>query len=383
MELMDFLRRSVAVEGGWGLAAKLFLVVLVVVVANALVAIALRRLQLRLQATSNPWDDALVDALRRPVTGLVWLLGLSFAAELFRYELEAPADIFDMADPVRDVGVIALIAWFLLRFIRRTEDNLVRIRLERGRPLDHTTIDAVGKLLRLSVVITAVLVVLQTLGFSIAGVLAFGGVGGIAVGLAARDLLANFFGGLTVYLDRPFSVGDWIRSPDRDIEGTVERIGWRQTCIRTFDQRPLYVPNSTFNQIAIENPSRMWNRRIYETTGIRYDDADKMAAIVADVRAMLERHPDIDTGRTLIVNFTSFGPSSLDFFVYTFTRTTEWVRYHAVKQDVLLKIFDIVTGHGAEIAFPTSTLHVPNGLRLVGDEAGFGEAGPLPNPQRA
>ncbi|WP_258868179.1 mechanosensitive ion channel family protein [Alkalilimnicola ehrlichii] len=131
------------------------------------------------------------------------------------------------------------------------------------------------------VIVIAGLVVLQTLGISIAGVLAFGGVGGIAVGFAARDLLANFFGGLTVYLDRPFSVGDWIRSPDREIEGTVERIGWRQTRIRTFDLRPLYVPNSTFNSIALENPSRMSNRRIFETIGIRYNDADKMATIVA------------------------------------------------------------------------------------------------------
>lgn len=381
MEFVEFLRRSITIDGGWGLAAKLFLVVLVVVVVNAVVTITLRRLQQRLQKTSNPWDDALVDAARAPLASFVWLLGLSFVVELLRYELRAPADIFALVDPVRDVGTIALIAWFLLRFIRRAEENLVNNRLAKGRPLDRTTVDAIGKLLRLSVVITAVLVALQTLGFSIAGVLAFGGVGGIAVGLAARDMLANFFGGLTVYLDRPFSVGDWIRSPDRNIEGTVERIGWRQTCIRTFDQRPLYVPNSTFNQISIENPSRMRNRRIFETIGIRYDDADKVDSIVAEVRAMLEQHPEIDTDRTLIVNFTSFGPSSLDFFVYTFTRTTEWVRYHEVKQDVLLKILDIVTDHGAEIAFPTSTLHIPNGLRVTGEDAAAAEV--VPEPQRA
>ncbi|NIP74156.1 MAG: mechanosensitive ion channel, partial [Gammaproteobacteria bacterium] len=119
-----------------------------------------------------------------------------------------------------------------------------------------------------------------------------------------------------VYLDRPFAVGDWIRSPDRDIEGTVEDIGWRLTRIRTFDKRPLYVPNATFSTIAVENPSRMHNRRIYETVGIRYDDADKMGPIVADVRAMLEAHPDIETGRLLMVNFNAFAPSSLDFFIY-------------------------------------------------------------------
>ena len=204
--------------------------------------------------------------------------------------------------------------------------------------------------------VTSGLVILQTLGISVTGVVAFGGIGGIAIGFAAQDILANFFGGLIIYLDRPFSVGDWIRSPDRDIEGTVEDIGWRVTIIRTFDKRPLYVPNSVFTKIAVENPSRMFNRRIYETIGLRYSDAGKMEEIISAVKNMLENHPEIDTENTLIVNFNSMGDSSLDFFVYTFTKTTDWVHYHAVKQDVLLKIIDIIHEHDADIAFPTTTL---------------------------
>ena len=161
-----------------------------------------------------------------------------------------------------------------------------------------------------------------------------------------------------VYLDRPFVVGDWIRSPDRNIEGTVEHIGWRLTIIRTFDQRPLYVPNSVFATISLENPSRMRNRRIYETIGLRYDDVDKLAPIVAEVKEMLHAREDIDTGKTMIVNFNEFGASSLNFFVYTFTKTTNWIEYHAIKEDVLLKIYEIIDRHAAEIAFPTQTLHL-------------------------
>jgi MscS family membrane protein len=221
-----------------------------------------------------------------------------------------------------------------------------------------------GKLLRLSVIITAVLVAMQTFGYSISGVLAFGGIGGIAVGFAAKDLLANFFGGLMIYLDRPFAVGDWIRSPDKSIEGTVEHIGWRLSRIRTFDKRPLYVPNAIFTQIAVENPSRMLNRRIYETIGIRYDDAGKMATIVERVKSMLKAHPAIDTEQTLIVNFNGFASSSLDFFVYSFTKTTNWVEFHEVKQDILLKILTIIEEQGAECAFPTSTLHLPEPVQI-------------------
>ncbi|MCZ6640581.1 MAG: mechanosensitive ion channel family protein, partial [Gammaproteobacteria bacterium] len=168
-----------------------------------------------------------------------------------------------------------------------------------------------------------------------------------------------FFGALMIFLDKPFKVGDWIRSPDREIEGTVEEIGWRLTLIRTFDQRPLYVPNSVFTSLAVENPSRMRNRRINETIGVRYDDIDTLPEIIADVETMLKTHPAIDTSRTLMVNFVEFGASSLDFFIYTFTKTTVWAEFHQIKQDVLFKIAAIIAGHGAEIAFPTQTLLVP------------------------
>ena len=92
-----------------------------------------------------------------------------------------------------------------------------------------------------------------------------------------------------IYLDRPFDVGDWVRSPDKNIEGTVEDIGWRLTRIRTFDKRPLYVPNGTFSTISVENPSRMSNRRIKTNIGLRYDDANKVATIIADIESMLAR----------------------------------------------------------------------------------------------
>lgn len=199
--------------------------------------------------------------------------------------------------------------------------------------------------------------------------LAFGGVGGIAVGFAAKDLLANFFGGLTIYMDRPFVVGDWVRSPDKNIEGTVEHIGWRLTRIRTFDKRPLYVPNATFSTISLENPSRMTHRRISETLGVRYSDIAQVRSIVESVRQMLIEHPEIDDTQTLIVNLNQFSESSVDLMVYTFTKTTVWVKFHEVKQDVLLRIADIVEQHDAKLALPTTVLHADSLLGLSEPQA--------------
>ena len=355
-------------EGETSWITQVFVVVCAALFLDFFQRRLLTQLAKRLQHTATPWDDALLSALRSPLSVLIWVMGMSIAAEITAKQ--TAATMFTLVDPARNVAVIAIIAWFLVRFIKQVQQNLISIREAKGEPVDHTTLDAIAKLLRLSVLITSALVILQTLGFSISGVLAFGGVGGIAVGFAARDLLANFFGGLMIYMDRPFSVGDWVRSPDREIEGTVEEIGWRLTRIRTFDKRPLYVPNATFASIAVENPSRMTNRRIHETIGIRYDDLDKMPVIVAEVEAMLRSHPDIDAQQTLMVNFNKFAASSLDFFVYTFTKTTVWTEFHQIKQDVLLKIADIIRRHGAEVAYPTSTLHMPDGLTLISEGPG-------------
>lgn len=196
----------------------------------------------------------------------------------------------------------------------------------------------------------------QSLGFSISGLLAAGGIGGIAIGFAAKDILANFFGGLTIYLDRPFEVGDWIRSPDKDLEGTVEMISWRHTRIRRFNKNPIYVPNSIFTSIAVENPSRMTHRRLNMTIGLRYQDIDQINSITNKIKSMLNAHPDIDEDQTLIVNLNEFSPSSLDLMIYTFTRTVSWTEFHNIKQKILLEISRIIIKHGAEIAFPTQKI---------------------------
>lgn len=365
--MLEKIAQSVGLGSDTVWVMKIFVVVLLTLISGYVANRFIRRLQQKFKDTRNVWDDALAASVRRPMRALIWVIGITFALEIVHKE--AGTEILSALYPIRDVVVIGLISWFVNSFIREVQKSFVSHKQKKGEEVDYTTVDAISKILRATVVITGALIVLQTLGFSISGVLAFGGVGGLALGFAAKDLLANFFGALMIYFDRPFKVGDWIRSPDKEIEGTVEEIGWRQTRIRTFDKRPLYVPNAVFSTIAVENPSRMTNRRIHETVGVRYDDVAKLPKIVAEVKAMLQNHEGIDTGQTLIVNVNKFSASSVDFLVYTFTKTTNWIEFHEIKQDVLLKISDIIISNGAEIAFPTSTLHVPEAIEIKGRAA--------------
>jgi len=345
-------------EATW--ITQIFITVLLTLLLNFVWRKVHQRVAVGLKRSKTLWDDAVWEALRPPVGWSIWILGFSVAAAIIRVDMATPW--LDWISPTRDVAMVGIVAWFGLRVIAGIEAHLLQnsatLTPEHESRLDATTVHALSKLIRASVVITALLTILQTLDIEITGVLAFGGIGGLAVGLAAKDLLANFFGGLAIYMDRPFQVGDWIRSPDKNIEGTVEYIGWRQTRILTFDKRPLYVPNASFSSISVENPSRMQNRRIYETIGLRYADSGRVAAIIDQVREYLNQHQDIDQTQTLIVNFNSFAPSSLDFFIYTFTRTKDWVEYQAIKQNILLDILNIIHAAGADVAFPTTSVYL-------------------------
>src|SRR5690606_5581051 len=225
------------------------LILLLTLVASIAAGLLLRLAGSIARRAGAHWGDTLVRCAARPLQVLVWIAGTAQALLVVEY-LHAPP----LAGPIqalRKAGIILCIGWFLLRFIREFGESAVRSKLERGEKVDVTTMDALSKLARLTVVTVATLMIMQVFGLSITSLLALGGIGGIAVGFAARDVLANFLGGLTIYLDRPFSVGDWIRSPDKAIEGTVEEINWRHTRVRAFNKNPIYVPNALFTTVVV------------------------------------------------------------------------------------------------------------------------------------
>ncbi|MBF6056800.1 mechanosensitive ion channel family protein [Thiomicrorhabdus heinhorstiae] len=332
-------------------------ILLLTALIDAIQRRVLRILHQQLLKRNRIWLDSIVDAARSPASFFIWVNGTVLALTSLLLQLNVYTDLIPYIQSFKSTILTLSFGWFVIRLVQRLEKHLKRVARADDN-LDEVTVEALAKIIKLLAFILTGLFFLNAFGVSLTGLLAFGGVGGIAVGFAAKDLLGNVLGGLMLYLDKPFTVGEWIRSPDKNIEGTVEEIGWRMTTVRTFDKRPLYIPNGIFANISIENPSRMTNRRIKETMGIRYSDVGKIAAIIADVKQMLIDHPDIDDKQTLIVNFNQFGPSSLDFFIYTFTKTTEWILFHEIKQDVLLKVSEIVELHGAEMAFPTRSLHL-------------------------
>ena len=320
------------------------------IVAHIVLSFILKQIKKHSGSTKTQIDDHLISAISAPLKVLIWYGWLYFSLRELTAEIHSLGQIVDYIS----ITPVFILTWGVLRLISSTENFM----LESEGSFDKDSVRLFTRLVKILVVFAIVLGVAQYYGYAISSILTLGGVGGIVVGFAAKDMLANVFGGLMIQMDKPFSTGDWIRTADRSIEGVVEKVGWRMTRIRTFSKNPVYVPNSIFATIPIETPSRMTNRQIYEVIGIRYDDIAQMESIIEKVQALLTNNDHIANDQPCRVYFDVFNASSLDFVIWAFSSDTEVGEFKKMKGKLLLDIAQIIADHNAEIAYPTQTLHI-------------------------
>jgi len=323
---------------------------LLAVIAHVVLSVILKQITKHTAGTNTQIDDIFSDALSAPLKLLVWYFWLFFSL----HELKAEILAFGIVVEYIDIAPIFILTWGVLRLIASVEGYM----LEKEGDVDKDSIRLFTRLIKIVFVFAIVLGVAQYYGYSMSSILTLGGVGGLVVGFAAKDMLANVFGGLMIQMDKPFSTGDWVRTTDKSIEGVVEKIGWRMTRLRTFNKNPVYVPNGIFATIPIETPSRMTKREISAVIGIRYDDIAQMQSIIEKVEKMLADHEHIDHDEPCRAYFDLFNASSLDFVIWAFSTVTEGAEFKKIKGNLLLDVAQIIADHGAEIAYPTQTLHI-------------------------
>jgi MscS family membrane protein len=305
--------------------------------------------------TRSRYDDEFLNSIRRPAELLVVIIGLFVAVQILQLPTE-PVNIRRGAHAILKVLVTFDIGWALFNLVTLLDIFLSGWVSNTKSSLDDHLLPFIRKSLRAFIIFLAVIMTIQNLGYSISGLLASLGIGGLAVALAAKDTLSNIFGSFMIILDRPFHIGDWVKAGD--MEGVVEEIGFRSTKIRTFAQTLITVPNNIIANLAIDNISRMPKRRIKLTLGVTYETSPaQMRQAVSQIREMLKNHPAIQQD-FLLVNFTDYGASSLDILVYCFTTTTVWGEYLDAREDVCLKIMDILEQLGLEIAFPSRSIYL-------------------------
>lgn len=346
----------------WSHLVTIVAILVVVFIINRIIHTILAGLANKATVTRHPWRHAMLMAPDAPLRAIIWISALSAIFNILVVISPQPL-LQRLFPPLRDVIAICVIAWALFRLVNRVKHNLIDRAKSSGDALDLTATDAISKLCWSVIFVLTVLVIMQTLGFSIAGLLAFGGAAGIAIGFAAQNLVSNLFGGITIFASRIFKIGEYIIIPGTGLMGEVKHIGWRSTLVMGFNRKPFYVPNSLFNTSSLINHSRMDRRCIEQYVHVRYEDMDKVEGIVREVNELIANDPGIDQ-EFFVFQFSNYSESTLKMFLYAFTLSTSYVDYMKMTEKLLLEIGRIIRRHGAQLAKPASSVYFPEGTPL-------------------
>ena len=296
-----------------------------------------------------PWDDYF-----QQVYAAIRQVSMQKAATLTKGRIAA---IVYYAKMLFAAGYTVIFSWLILTVINKWEADFLKKSQLASRDL-HGNIDSMFMFIRgaVYVVVSFILMKVLDLNHLADSLFTTGAVGAIFVSFAARDSIANVFGGFMILFDRPFRVGDYISSPDREIEGTVERIGWRVTRVRTPRKTAKYIPNCTFSTVSIENVSRMSNRRIRLLVGVRYDDLKKVNKICEQLEGCVGAFEFVDKRMSHFCTFSELGDYSVNLLVLVYTKPLSFRNYHKAKDSILHEVVKIVHRNKADFPFPTTTL---------------------------
>lgn len=335
----------------WQYLSSLIYIFLAFYVSRMLDAFISSRVKKWAEKTTTKLDDMLVELLRGPVRIVSFVILLHVGMQVYAW----PAVLEDFFSKALKIIVAVSITYVLLKAV----DALVRVWKERTTTPDNEQfsrqlLPLISKTLKVFVVIVAALVTSQNLGLNVTGLIASLSIGGLAIGLAAQDTLANLFGAVAVLIDKPFKVGDRIKLDN--VDGTVEAIGFRSTRVRNLDGHLVTVPNKAMGNATITNITARPNIKSVMNIGITYDTPpDKVQRAVAILEEIYRAHP---MTHDVWISFDKFNDFSLNLLVIYWWKSTVYKEFLAGMQDLNLEIKQRFSAEGIEFAFPTQTVYL-------------------------
>ena len=342
----------------WQLSLAGILIVLSIFCRGIVLALFRGVLGRRSLAQKVAWVSDVLELMPRPVGLIVRLLLWVAVARLLNLPQE-PVNVHQIVLGGLWIAFSVAAVWTMFRLTDCASRWAERMSDRTSSKLDDQLVPLLTKVAKVAIFAVVGVMVIERLGFSVTGLVASLGLGGLALALAAKDTVSNVFGSLVVFADQPFQVDDWIEIDG--VEGIVEEVGIRTTRVRQFDRSLATIPNSRLTGNTVVNYSKRTGRKIRICIGIEYAaTADQLEKLVEDVRAMLQQMPDLDpAGMWAYVD--SFNDSSIDLLAQGWTKTADFGDYMAAKERLLLGILRLVDQHGLEIAFPTRTVYLSGG----------------------
>ena len=272
-----------------------------------------------------------------------------------------------LLDKIIRSAVIFSMIWGLYNLCNASHGIFTKILAQAGLATDQAVANIVATFLHILVVCLGFVMIAKEWNYDISAFIASLGIGSLAIALAAKDALSNVFGSLTILLDKPFKINDWIKA--NDIEGTVESISFRSTCIRTFEQELVYIPNSLLANGPITNYSLREKRRITYNLGLTYGTTiNQMQKVVDDIRSFLSLAKGIDNN-DFNVNFYDFGDSALFIRIVCYANSADQNKYLAAKENINLELLRIVDKNHVSCAFPSTSVYFENELKTQPENA--------------
>jgi MscS family membrane protein len=335
----------------WQYLAFFLYIVLAFVAAKLLDQFVFGQLKRLAKRTKTTFDDMAIQLTQGPVKIVVFVVLLHVGLEVFAW----PAWAQKFISNALKIIVAVSITYVAIKVV----DLLMGLWKKRAESGDEKVLDLqlfpiISKSVKIFVVVVAVLVTTQNLGMNITGLLASVSIGGLALGLAAQDTLANLFGAVAIFADKPFRVGDRIQIDS--IDGVVEDIGLRSTRVRNLDGHLVTIPNKTMGNATVTNISKRPNIKTIMNIGITYDTpAEKVKRALALVDEVYRQHPMTSD---LWISFNKFESASLNILVIHWYNSTEFKAYLGGLQEMNLELKKRFDDEGINFAFPTQTIHL-------------------------
>jgi len=343
-QIVDFINMKFFEIPLYKIALAIFIFLFFLFLRKVFTLTLLKTLKKITEKTKTSLDDKVFSIIKGPLRFSFIIAGFYFFAVILDID---NALVYHIIKTL----ITFVIFWILYELVVVFDSYIYHFSKKFGQELYKEIGNFFIKTIKIFIVAVGLVAILQDWGINVSAFIASLGIGGLAFALAAKDTAANLFGGLTILADQSLKIGDWIKVGS--VEGTVEDIGLRTTKVRTFE-KSLIIANS-----PIENFSRRGQRRIKLRIGLTYDTpGDTIQKIVQEITKLLHTHPDIAQDQSILVRFDEFGDSALGIFIYAFVNSAVWAKYLEVKEDVYLKIMQIVENNGSSFAFPSQSLYI-------------------------
>ncbi|NGX56688.1 MAG: Low conductance mechanosensitive channel YnaI [Candidatus Anoxychlamydiales bacterium] len=335
---------------------KIVIGIILLFIMNLILAFSIKLIKKKSKLEDPSLFKRKLNIFTKPIKYFIYVIVLSYILNILFLEFNF-SKLLEHTITVRNIVITVIFTWIVFRYKKYLEKKAL-IKLQKK--IDAPSIEFVSKVASVLITFISLLIILELIGLNIIPLIAFGGIGAAAIGFAAKDMIANFFGGLMIYINRPFIKNEMIEIPKENIRGTIEQIGWYSTLIREINKEAIYIPNSTFSTMTIKNRSRRTHRRIEIDIPLKHTDFLKIEKMVLTIREFLKNHKDIDHDLISNVFINKIEGYFLNLSIKTYTILKAYNDYMQLKQDLIFEIEKMFQEHSLEIAYPISYINIKN-----------------------